>query len=134
MYPPTYLAQCFLQQLNTRDPWQGYGFCWGTNTPTCTPTPAKPVNLPQGFPYPWQSLDDAWTTWHYLVKQFKEPQVIRKLVEILLFLCLMTTCKSKNSFSNLSRLPFFCFFHFLFTFQDQFISEKMKKVILSNWK
>ena len=34
----------------------GYGFMWGTRCPTRTPTPTKPINLPQGFPYPCQSL------------------------------------------------------------------------------
>jgi hypothetical protein len=34
----------------------GYGFTWGTKYPTRTPTPAKPVYLPGGFGYPWQSL------------------------------------------------------------------------------
>ena len=34
----------------------GYGFKWGMRCPTRTPTPTKPINLPQGFPYPCQSL------------------------------------------------------------------------------
>ena len=38
-------------------PWCRYGFCWGMNPPTHTPTPAKPVNLPQGFPYLCHSLN-----------------------------------------------------------------------------
>jgi hypothetical protein len=44
----------------TRDipayPPMGYGFLWGTISPTRTPTPAKPVVLPRGFRYPCQSL------------------------------------------------------------------------------
>ena len=34
----------------------GYGLCWGTKGPTPTPTPAKPINIPQGFCYLCQSL------------------------------------------------------------------------------
>jgi hypothetical protein len=30
----------------------GYGFRWGTNPPTRTPTPTNPSYLPRGFPYP----------------------------------------------------------------------------------
>ena len=37
-------------------PWCRYGFCWGMNPWTHTPTPAKPINLPQGFPYLCHSL------------------------------------------------------------------------------
>jgi hypothetical protein len=37
-------------------PPMGYGFLWGTISPTRTPTPAKPVVLPRGFRYPCQSL------------------------------------------------------------------------------
>ena len=38
----------------------GYRFKWGMRCPTRTPTPTKPVNLPQGFPYPCQSL--SWSS------------------------------------------------------------------------
>ena len=34
----------------------GYGFAWGYESPTRTPPPTKPTDLPAGFPYPWQSL------------------------------------------------------------------------------
>ena len=37
-------------------PRLGYRFRWGYKSPTRTPTPNKPVNLPAGLPYPWQSL------------------------------------------------------------------------------
>ena len=40
----------------TCNPRHGYGFCWGTESKTRTPTPTKPINLPRGFPYPCQSL------------------------------------------------------------------------------
>ena len=34
----------------------GYGFHWGISSPTRTPIPTKPVNLPQGILYPCHSL------------------------------------------------------------------------------
>jgi hypothetical protein len=37
-------------------PLVGYGFMWGTVSPTHTPTPRKPAVLPRGFRYPRQSL------------------------------------------------------------------------------
>ena len=40
----------------------GYGICWGTKSPTHTPTPAKPVNIPWGFCYPCQSLHPTATS------------------------------------------------------------------------
>jgi hypothetical protein len=34
----------------------GYGFMWGTVSPTCMRIPSKPVNLPRGLLNPCQSL------------------------------------------------------------------------------
>ena len=39
------------------------------------------------------------------------------------FLCLMTTCTSRDNLYKLSPLPFFRFFHFLFAFWVQFVLE-----------
>ena len=54
-----------------------------------------------------------------------------EVVEVPLFLCLVTTCRSESSFPKLSLLPFSCFFHFLFAFWDQLGLEKMEKAIPS---
>ena len=59
---------------------------------------------------------------------------MRKAAEVLLFLCLMTTCKSENSFSKRSLLLFSRFFHFIFTFWDQLGLEKLEKAIQSHSK
>ena len=58
MYPPTHV-------------W-GTGLHGGTKA-THTPTPTKPVDLPAGFPYPWQSLVEKaiglyvtpWFWWYF---------------------------------------------------------------------
>ena len=53
-------------------PLVGYGLCWGTKSPTHTPTPAKPVNIPQGFCYLCQSLVPSLVTVS-LLRLFHHP-------------------------------------------------------------
>ena len=80
-------------------------------------------------------LEAAWGCLSCLAKHFKGLQAMRKAADLLLFLCLMTTCKSKNGFSKRSLLPFSHYFRFLFAFWDQMRLDKAEKAIptINKW-